>query len=336
MTALFELKKLLRHRWIIIITALAVEVMLAFLSGGYRHPYSPVVYRQYTELLSGDHTPQKREYIFARQEEINETIAAHDRLENDYHSDRITLEEFIAHNKKYNEALAERQTVEYLARKCERFEELGEGRYFYDTDWSDLFSYRSYALTTAVLLLMLIPSVFCTEYSAKMYDVLRTSRRGKERLAVTKLMICATVMFVLSLMVSGVELAVFAMRYTMSGMSEPMQSIMGFEAYGSVSLIGAFLRSSLMRAASFAVCAVVICLISVLTESRLFTVFLGAVVCIFPALLTGGAAMSYVFSPVVHNGMQPPETNILLFCLICSVKCAVYGALTVRIYSRPR
>lgn len=334
MTALFELRKLFCRRVLTVLAALAAEVLLALSFGGFQHPYSPVVYRQYTERLSGEYSAQKREYVFARLDEINETVASHDRLEADYHHDLISLEEFTAHNKSCNLAVAERETLEYLAQKCERFEEQGGGRFFYDTDWSDFFSHRGYALTAAVLLLVLIPTAFCTEYSAGMYDVLRTAKHGKARLASIKLGICAAVMFLLSLALSAAEATVFFLRFGTDGMNEPMQSIMGFEAYGSISAVGALLRLSLLRACSFAVCAVAVCLISVLTRSFLYTVFLGAVVCISPALLTGGTAMCYVFSSAVQNGMYPAGLNVWLFCLICAVKCTAYGALTVRAYSR--
>lgn len=325
----FETKKLLHKRLIIIVIAVALEIVLGLLPADHEHPYSPQVYRQYTEQLAGEYTPKKRELIFTRLDEVNNVIAEHEQLLEQYNADLIDLDEFAAHNKQYNQAIAEQQTLEYLAKKCESFDSLGTGEFFYDTNWYDLYSYRRYDLLSVLLLMLLIPPVFCNEYSSKMADILRTTKCGKTRLAVIKLSVSMVVMFLLSLIISTAELCTFAARYGLDSAFAPLQSIMGCEEYGEMTVIGLFVRSSLMRAFSFAVCAAFICLISVYTKNMLFTFFLSFTACVFPALIAEGEVMSYIFSSSVHNGMYLPGMSVWVFCLICIVKCAGYGVMCV-------
>ena len=333
----FELRKLLLcRRGLIVLAAIAAEIVLCLLPTDYEHPYSPPVYERYTEQLAGNYTSEKRDQIFSRLDEINGIIAEHDALEADYRADKITLEEFSAHNKEYTKAQSEQTTVSYLADKCDYFDRLGSGRFFNDTDWSDFFAHRGYAITTVLLLLMLIPSVFCGEYSAKMSDVLRTTKYGRERLALTKICLSAGVMFLLSLVMSGTEITVFFARHGTHNLTEPLQSIMGFEGYGDISVIGFFLRSAMMRACSFAVCAAAVCLISVITKNLLFTVFLSFTVCVTPAMLSGGAVMCCIFSPAVQNGMYPTGLNAAVFCLICVAKMVSYSVLCERVFGKSR
>ena len=337
MLFLFELKKLLIcRRGLLIFALIAAETALAFLPRDTQHSYSPEIYRLYCEQLAGDYTPEKREEIFARLDEIKAVISQHEELEEEYRSGAVTLDAFSAHNKEYSKAQAELETVQYLADKCRYFDRLGTGRFFCDTDWEDFFTHRGYALTTVLLLLILIPPVFCNEYSTDMSDTLRTMRNGRTRLAVTKLTVCAAVMLAVSLLISAAELAAFAARFGTESCSEPLDSIMGFDGYGNISVLGSFLRSAVMRACSFAVCAVVICTLSVLTRSQLFTVFLGAAVCVTPAFITGNAAVCCILSPTVQNGMYPPGVNAALFCLLCTAKCAAYGAVCIHFFVRSK
>lgn len=326
----FETKKLLHKRLIMIVIAVALEIALGSLPSDHEHPYSPQVYRQYTEQLAGEYTPKKRELIFTRLDEVNNVIAEHEQLLEQYNADLIDLDEFAEHNKQYNKAIAEQQTLEYLAKKCESFDSLGSGEFFYDTDWYDLYSYRRYDLLSVLIMMLLIPPVFCNEYSSKMADILRTTKCGKTRLAVIKLSVSMFVMFWLSLIISTAELCTFAARYGLDSAFAPLQSIMGYEDYGKITVIGLFIRSSLMRAFSFAVCAAFICLISVYTKNMLFTFFLSFAACVFPALIAEGKVMSYAFSSSAHNGMYLPGMSVWMFCLICIVKCAGYGAMCVR------
>ena len=333
----FELRKLLLCRsGLTVLAAIAAEIVLCLLPTDYEHPYSPPVYEQYTQQLAGEYTSEKYEYILSRLDEINGIIAEHDALEADYCADKITLEEFSVHNKEYTKAQAEQTTVSYLADKCNHFDRLGEGRFFNDTDWSDFFSHRGYAVTSVLLLLMLIPPVFCGEYTAKMSDVLRTAKHGRERLALTKIYLSAGVMFLLSLVMSDTEITVFFARHGTHDLTEPLQSIMGFEEYGSISVIDFFLRSTVMRACSFAVCASAVCLISAITNNLLFTVFLSFTVCVTPAMLSGGAVMCCILSPAVQNGMYPAGSSAAVFCLICIAKMVLYSVLCVRVFGKSR
>ena len=329
----FELKKMLRRRWFIIVIAVALEVVLGLLPKGYEHPYSPQVYRQYCERLAGEYTPKKREQILSRLDEINGIIAEHEQLSEQYNLGEIDLDAFTEHNRQYNKAITEQQTLEYLAKKCESFDALGSGEFFYDTDWHDLYSHRGYALMSTLILMLLIPPVFCNEYSSKMADILRTAKCGKARLAVTKLLVCMAAMLLLSLLMSVTELCTFAARYGLDSASSPVQSIMGFEGYGEMTVIGLYIRSSVVRAVSYAVCAAAICLISVYTKNMLFTFFLGFSVCVFPAFIAEGKVMSYVFSSSVQDGMYMSQMSVGIFCMICVIKGIAYGTICVRKYT---
>ena len=86
-------------------------------------------------------------------------------------------------------------------------------------------------------------------------------------------------------------------------LTELLQSIMGFESYGDISVIGFFLRSTVMRACSFA-------------EMRGGNMhdfghhkksdiygFFSFTVCVTSAMVSGEAVMCYIFSTAVQNGM---------------------------------
>ena len=128
---LYEFRKLLySKRYLIIIIAVLMQILLMLVPKNFEHEYSDELYKNYMEQIGGEYTEEKRDIILDRYYEINQTINEHENMITAYKQNTILLDEFEAHNSDYNRALAELSTIEYLVQKCSYFDEIGGGIFF--------------------------------------------------------------------------------------------------------------------------------------------------------------------------------------------------------------
>ena len=338
-----ELKKVIRLSFIFIVTisALVMELVFGLMPKFHDYPYSVEVYRKYTEQYEGLLTDEKAERLNARLEEINELIALHDIMENDYLNGRITLEVFSAYTEKYDIASTEVQTVEYLCKKVELMLTLTdfEKEIFYDTDWQTFFKDNGYNFILLIAILCIAVPVFDIEYSSGSHALLLTSKRGKAHLAAAKLITVAGTVFVLSVLMSAVRFGIFAYNSGLDFCDKAIGNILLTDGYKTTSLLDYFIADTFMKATGYTMYAMIACLITVLCKNTTFSFILSFLAMIAPLFISNvitGAAAPYIITAKSLETMYPPTTQPVLVMAAAIIKSLIFGAATTFLWGKRR
>lgn len=340
----YEIKKLLSLPHILLILlALAIRFALCFYPQNVSHSYSETVYKAYMEQLSGEYTADKKAFIESEYERMEKVISEHDEMIENYKNDIITLSEYEEYNGKYNETLAKISTVEYITEKCRYFDEIGGKCYFfYDTDWVDFLSENGIDYITAIIIILMIASVFSDEYSSRSRCMILTTYKGRTNTAVCKLCISFIFAFIISACMGAIRYAGFFLQsgtdYNMS-----VRNLIGYSGFSDMSLFKYYACGVLFHSVIWAVCSLFICMISNIAKSGIFTVFISFVMIVCAALLNTDREtfFGFIFSgrllAVNLNdifGSDRRSMNYAFFISVIAVKTTVYGFVCVYTWGR--
>lgn len=334
---LYEVRKLLTYKRIfIIVLALIIQVLIMFIPHQYEHDYSDEVYKKYIEQISGEYSYEKRDFIFDRADEINEIIYNHDDVITAYKRDEISLDEFESLNFAYYKALAEEPTVEYLKQKCNYFDELGRGVFFYDTNWTEFFSGTSYNYIVALVIICLTIPVFTSEYQSNSISMLLTTRYGRRKVCISKIITVAIVTFAIALTIYMLKYATF-MCIKGSNASLGVENLIGYNNFPGISLLQYYVIDTVIKSVSWVVAALFICAVSVLVKSTVFSFFISFIFVVCPYFMAqffSGDWFAYVFSANQLGGMYTRDLNPTLLITSYLIKSAIYTAFSIRMWER--
>ncbi|MBR1392341.1 MAG: ABC transporter permease subunit [Ruminococcus sp.] len=337
-----ELKKLIKlgRLPLIIVIALAVRFLLCIIPAYNEHPYSPEVYRQYTEEYCGELTEEKLRRLNERLAEIEELLGQYEEMQDRYVRGELTLEEYSDYTERHGKAAAEYSTVEYLCRKWEALNACStfDRKIFYDTDWSDLFGSNGFDFVMLLAMLCIAVPAFDSEYSSGSFSQLLTSKRGRGQLAAAKVAAVVVSVFILSVMMSGVRLGVFAYRTGLAYSKMPVGNILLTDGFGSTTLMGYYINDALVKAIVIAVYSAAVCLISTACRSTVFSLVLAFIISVTPMFLADcvqGEAL-YIISGALLGKMYPADVNLSVFFTVSAVKLSVLTAATVRLWGSRR
>ena len=325
-----ELKKLIRLNRLLLIVAIAlvVRTVLCLIPSVHDHPYSEEVYKSYNEKLGGELTDEKTEYLNARLAEIEELIASYDEMQQRYTGGEIGLDEYFRYTELHGKAKAEESTVRYLVRKCGALNACTDFKkqLFYDTDWSGLFEDNGFDIVMLLALLCIAVPAFDCEYFSSSYAQILTSKRGKTPLALSKLAAVIAVVFLLSLMMSGARLGVFAYRNGLDYSDMPVGNVLLTDGFGSTTLLGYFLTDALLKALVWGMYSVIVCLIAVLCRNVTFAFVIGFIVGLTPKLIstdTESSGIFYLISGSALGEMYPATLSLWVFVGVTVIKAAL-------------
>ncbi|MBR6045167.1 MAG: hypothetical protein IKP47_05990 [Ruminococcus sp.] len=337
-----ELRKLMLPRGLLILAAAAAAGLVWSLLPSYREfPCSPEVYAKYTAELEGELTEPKAGYLRARLEETDRLLEAYGEMRQRYLDGELTLEEYSAFTERHGTAKAERETVDYLCRRCETLLSCSgfEPYIFNDTDWSGLLAGIGFDPVMLLALLCLTVPVFDREYSSGSIALLLTSKRGRGSLAAVKVLTAAAAAFCLSLMLSGIRLGIFACRSGLGYGSLAAGNVLLTDSLGDTSLIEYYAFDSLLRGAVYALYGAGICLVCVICRNTVFTFVLSFIICAAPVIAAGnltGTASAYLLPGTLTVRMYPAGLSIPGELVICALHAAAIMLMTVRIWRKRR
>lgn len=138
----FELKKLLTAVNIIVFLALMLVKPLMML--WYYPPeydFNLNFYREYTETLYGEHTPEKSQYILDERARLNDIISKEREMADAFTDGELTAEEYNRYNTEFVRASNRYPAFEKVSEHCEYFDSLSESGktpwWFYDLTLSE-------------------------------------------------------------------------------------------------------------------------------------------------------------------------------------------------------
>ena len=338
-----ELRKLCRAGFLPLLLLLAVglRAVLCVIPAYHEHPYNDEVYKRYTETLFGKLTEEKTACLNDRLSEIEELLAVYDEMQQRYTRGEISLGEYSAYTSRHGIAAAEESTVRYLCRKCEALAacEGLDRQLFYDTPWQELFEDNGLDLLLLMGVICIAAVSFEREYSSGASAVLLTSGRGRGRLCTVKLCCAGVSAIVLSLMLSGARLGVFAARTGLEFSDLPAGNVLITEDLGNKSLLGYFLTDAALKALAAGMYALLCCLMSVVSRGAVFAVSLSFIALLTPLLILSGSEIPdapYFLPAAVLRKMYLPETSPLLTALLITARGALIFAAACILWSRRR
>ena len=336
-----EFKKLIKINRLplIILLAVFIRAFMCILPQVHDHPYSDEVYKSYTLLLEGRMTNEKEKYLNSRLAEIDELIAAYDEMQVKYTAGEITLDEYSAYTERHGKAKAEESTVRYLCRKCEMIKGCTdfEGRLFHDTAWSDFFADNGFDFVMLTALLCIAVPAFDSEYSSGSFKQILTSKRGKTQLAISKLAAVWVTVFALSCVISAVRLSVFACQNGLDYSEIPIGNILMTDGFGNTSLIGFYLKDSLIKALIWAMYSSFLCLAAVLCKNITFSIIAGFMISITPQLIlakTENKTAAYFLNGLQLGAMYGPSIDMPLLLCVIMLKCILLWFAAVYVWGR--
>ncbi len=343
MLVAWEIRKLFRRNKapFILLVAVVLTLLLARLPRYAEYSYSPGIYLKYTKELSGEYTQEKKAYLEARREEFQHTFEIHDQMEQDYSFDRISLEEWKAHNKAFQRAQNEMSTVEYLLGKCEYYDsfEAEEKTIFYDTDWKDFVESLGFPLATFAAVLLLVIPVFDNEYQQRSLDTVLTTKKGRRTTYLSKMALVLGMVPLLVVLLRGVQWFDFRSRYVADYANCALANIISYNSYGDITLRGFYCLETTLEAFAWLALAVEMCFVCQLCKSTLQAFFIPIGVVVIEMVCADYVTSSmfpYLCSANILAGNHSANMNVPLFLLVCVAKIAVFFWLGYRQWNRLR
>ena len=244
----------------------AADVNTAIMSDSHRF------YAEYMNLLEGEITEEKLDYLRGERERIDRTISLIDSMENAYSEGKIDGTEYYAYLEAYTYAVSHDYPLVRAETEASYLLSLEEktgikGWFFYSDGWerlytgeADLFLYMS--------LLILLAGTFAAEHfsvgtDGAVIQILRTMKKGRSHTFGAKIISSLLIAFVLSLGFNLIDCVTVFQRFDMPATSAPLASMPIFENVSSSLTVGGYLAVFLLlRIAAALIMAMFVCALS--------------------------------------------------------------------------
>lgn len=334
-----ELRKLLitNRALIFIVTAVILQIILSFVPKTYEHPYSPEVYRRYTELLAGGVMPEKVEFLQEKYDEYTAAVSEYPEKYAEYLAGSISIEEFSLCTEQNAIAGAELSTVEYLLNKAESINGSFKAEFFYDTDIEDFFAGNGLDILMIPAVLCIVVPVFGIEYSGNSAPMILASKNGRARLAVLKILASCIIVYLLSWVMSALRIGLFIGGHGTANFERSAGNLISCGGVDNVSILGYYAADSLVKAVCWTVLAAFICMVATIFRNTGSSFILSFLTISAPVLLNGlggSEQLGYIFDTVLLCGMYSSSFDFGIFIAASVVKAALFGALSARFWIR--
>lgn len=302
-----ELYKMLIASGMIFVLLLLGAGKIAYTQYEYRNPntVSDRVYHEHMTELEGPLTEQKLLYIQEKRNEIDQTLAESDRMQQDFIAGKITQAQYAAYLEQLESAKSEDAHWAIVEQKRDRLLSLSaegaEGWFVYDTGWLKLHNSR------ADLLLLLAIALFASHAFSMEYrrsgpsdgfaSILRATPKGRSKTYFAKLASVLCVSVGLCILFSLIDLLSVATQYALPAANEPLASLSDFEKAAAACTIGSYYALMLTCRCAFALLtALGIFSLSCLFQRSMYAMAIGIVIAL-PISLTHTAI--YAVIPVL-------------------------------------
>lgn len=173
-----------------IIVILGCLLLKLFISNNTYSPdssYSEDIYHEYMTILAGEITNEKRLYIAAERDNINNILLQYSDYQENYSKGTILYTEYESYLKLYSEAYEKNAPLsrveEHLYYSLKQSYIKKESWFVYDTGWKKLFT-SNFDWLLYLLQLILFSNIFMIEHTSKssngaFYNILRTTKNGR-------------------------------------------------------------------------------------------------------------------------------------------------------------
>ena len=233
-------KMLLANKFIIIVVvALLAKGFIASETFVYTPSFTDSVYQEYMTTLAGEMTDEKLAYIEAERYRINHAKEIYNQMIVDERAGKITADEYKAYLEEYHYAQDRDGHFTRIENRRDYIlglqEEGKEAHFIYDTGWNTLFGQKFDYLFYG-LILLLFAGVFANEIQGKTHPILKSTRRGRGRLFLTKYAAVLTLSTLLFVAFTAIDLSAAMKSFEFPAWNAPIQSITLFGDVASMTV----------------------------------------------------------------------------------------------------
>lgn len=339
-----EWRKITQHGKAILILSVAMlaQILLPRLLPDLTElPYSDTLYRKFTAEYGGAYSAEISENINNHLQEIQTICAEYGNVQQAYLDGALTLEQFKTATDAYGIAQAELSTMQYLSEKC-AYLDGAEGfakSIFYDTNIKRFLDDIGYPFLLVLALLCVIVPIFDREYRAGTDRLILTTPNGHIRVALYKLIPAFLLAFSTSLLLSGIQGAIYLAQAGSENLHQPLSNLMDYPGYGQTTVLQFYLIDALYKACCMGCSSLAICMVTMLCRETTVSLFFSAAVVMLPALsadLLPQTLGRYLFCGMGLTAPYPANCNLLLLFCILLLKAAAYTAIGIWLWCRKR
>ncbi len=192
----YEWKKLLHHRrglWLIFAFLLAELLSLLL----FTQPFDSVleenreIYDSYLSQVNGPLTPDKRTFLEAEMERLNQIHSDMEQLKLNYYAGRISEEEYRTN---FNALLVDDRLYTGFSELYSQYifvREQDNRAFLYTGGWEVLLTDQEPDYLFLLLLIVVLTPIFCEEYATRMQEILLTQKHSTRHQVATKICVAS-------------------------------------------------------------------------------------------------------------------------------------------------
>lgn len=291
-----EMYKLLiskRFLWIVI-CLLIIKIFISVNQFAPNQTYTENVYREYMSILDGSVTDTKRQYVTKERDYIDNILNQSDQKRSDYIGGRISYSEYRLYLSEYNYAYSRTDVLKIIEDRLSYFDTIYSKRgisasFLYDTGWLLLFESK-FDVMLYTILIILFSGIFADEYTTKSSSsgfsiILRTTKCGRFKTYISKILIAITITTLLTLICIGIDTSIVWRNF---GLPNPTASLLSLPLFSktdaTITLYQYFAFYVGVKVLSHLVLSFLLCGISQLVKKGVPTICTVIIFTLFPHL----------------------------------------------------
>lgn len=286
----YEWKKILLHRggiWLIAGLVILELVSILLFTPPYDHELenNRAVYDSYLAGVEGSLTQEKRDFLEAEMERLNQVRWEMEELKSGYYLGEIPED---AYQERFRALQSDDEKYEgytCLYRQYIFVREDSSRNFLYTGGWESLLNDQSPDYLLLLALVILLAPVFCGEYACRMDELLLTQKKSARCQASVKLTAALVLTAALAAVIQGIELTFRAVCYGLPHWECSLQSLPSFgNAKKAMTLWQAFLLQFALREIGYLLAGVMILFFSVCLKRFSLALMAGIVALPLPLL----------------------------------------------------
>lgn len=320
----YEFFKLLLANKTVLIIALFVMIKVFVADSVYavERSFEDEIYKDYMTYLEGEMTEEKRQYLQEERARLNEIIAKKSEMESQFRNGSISSEEYNKYYLQYNIAEVKNRVfarVEQHAAYIDRMAAQEKTAHFvYDTGWNDM-CFAEFDFVLFLLFLFLFCGVFADEYRSGFDQLLKSTKKGREKTFKAKFIVCGVTSLALALAFTALDIFYLVRHNLLPAPGSPLVSLEGFEAAASgISIQNYAVIMFVIRIFGFMLLYLLITAVSELLRRNITVLGTLTIATIMPYMLVkfGLSDAGYISLPGILSGTD---------YFVLSAKAGVFG-----------
>lgn len=300
----YEWRKVFTSRSILLLLLLTAicKISLAYEQYNTLNSYGLTLYTQYIDVVQGEQTDEKRQFIEDETKRINTVLGEFPLIKQNYRAGKISYDNYRVLLEEYNIADSSQDVAERVLLHSQYIDALAEHRgveahYLYDIDWLRLFDAGADILLIA-LLAFISAGVFSDEYTklsgeGNRMPVISATKKGRTDLYRQKLSFALLLALIITLLFNALDGFFIARNFKLPSGGSPLLSL---EIFGNAEYSGSidqFIALNwVIQLFAALITAGIVTLLGALIKNKLYTLL---------------ASFSLLFAPLIFKKIGLPQ-----------------------------